>query len=127
MPCRGQYYLIENITQQELINKFIAFREKYPEYKAREDYINQQAPHYYIELYWKDLDIYISLDIHIGDKRPNPPTSLNFTLVRDKDATWYKDINSKALDIKLNEQYKEKFESEILGKLGIKWNRKNCR
>ena len=126
-PCRGQDYLIDNITHKGLINKFHELREKYPEIvSARDDYINEHLPHYYIELYWNDLDVCISLDIHTGDQIPNPPTRLKFTLVNDRDATWHKDINSKELDKKLNEQYKEKFEKEILGKLGVKWQRKSC-
>ena len=120
IPCRGQDYIIENITHKELINKFNKFREEYPEYAASEDYINEYVPHYYINLHWVDLDLYIGLDIFIGDQIPNPPTYLTFTSVGDKD------INSKKLNKKLNEQYKEKFEKEILNKLGVKWTRKSC-
>lgn len=125
IPCRGQDYLIEGITHQELINKFNEFREKYPEYKSNvADHKNEYVPHYYIELDWKDLDISISCDIHIGDQIPNPPTHLNFTLIRDSKG--YKDINSKEIDGELNKMYKEKFENEILDKLGVKWKRKSC-
>jgi len=126
IPCRGQDYLIANITQKELINKFNDLREKYPEYVLGEDYINPHVPHYYIDLYWKDLDLRISLDIHIGEKIPNPPTRLKFLLVGDKDVTWNKDINSKELDKKLNTLYIEKFEKEILSELNVKWQRKSC-
>ena len=126
IPCRGQDYIIENITHQELINKFNEFREKHPEYVLSEDYINEYVPHYYIDLCWEDLDLRIGLDIHIGDKIPNPPTHLNFTNIGDRDVRWAKDINSKEIDKKLNEQYKEKFEKEILNKLGVKWKREKC-
>ena len=126
IPCRGQDYLIENITHQELINKFNEFREKYPEYILKEDRINSHTPNYYIVLYWQDLDLRISLDIHIGDQIPNPPTHLNFKLVGDSNVTWAKDINSKELSKKENKQYKEKFEKEILDKLDVEWKRKAC-
>ena len=55
-----------------------------------------------------------------------PPTHLKFSHVGDRDVKWSKDINSKDLDKKLNEQYKEKFEKEILNKLGVKWKREKC-
>jgi len=57
---------------------------------------------------------------------PNPPTHLKFTHIGDRDVRWSKDINSKDLDKKLNEQYKEKFEKEILDKLSVKWRREKC-
>ena len=127
IPCRGQDYIIENITHQELINKFNEFREKHPEYIFSEDYIDENLPwRIYITLYWEDLDLRVELNIHIGDQIPNPPTHLKFSHIGDKDVRWYKDINSKELDKKLNEQYKEKFEKEILNKLGVKWKREKC-
>ena len=127
IPCRGQDYIIENITHQELINKFHEFREKHPEYIFSEDYIDEHLPwRIYITLYWEDLDLRIHLNIHIGDQIPNPPTHLNFSNIGDKDVRWAKDINSKELDKKLNEQYKEKLEKEILDKLDIEWKRKKC-
>ena len=125
IPCRGQDYIIEDITHQELIEKFNDFREKHPEYKSDPDYINEHVPHYYIELYWKDLDLEIHCDIHIGDQIPNHPTHLNFLLVRDSTEE-YKDINSKELEKEQNEEYKTKFETEILDVLGVKWKRKSC-
>lgn len=125
IPCRGQDYIIEGITHQELINKFNELREKYPELKSNiADSQNEYVPHHYIELNWKDLGIDISCDIHIGDQIPNPPTHLNFTLIRN--AKGYKDINSKDIDKKSNEMYKEKFEKEILNKMGVKWKRESC-
>ena len=120
IPCRGQDYIIENITHQELINKFNELREKYPEYTASEDYMNKYVPHYYIRLYWKDLDLRISLDIFISDQIPNPPTYLTFTSAGNYD------INSNELDKMRNDLYKMKFETEILYKLGVKWKRKKC-
>ena len=127
IPCRGQDYIIENITHRELINKFNEFREKHPEYIFSEDHIDKNIPwRIYLELYWKDLDLRVHLNIHIGDKIPNPPTHLKFTHIGDRDVIWSKDINSKELDEKLNEQYKEKFEKEILDKLGVKWRREKC-
>lgn len=125
IPYRGQDYIIEGITHQELINKFNDLREKYPEYKSTtKDSKNEHIPHYYIELDWKDLDIEISCDIHIGDQIPNPPTHLTFTLIRD--STGYKDINSKKLDKELNKLYLKKFENEILDKMGVKWKKESC-
>jgi len=127
IPCRGQDYIIENITHQELINKFNEFRNAHPEYIFSEDYIDENLPwRIYITLYWEDLDLRIHLNIHTGDQIPNPPTHLNFSHIGDKDVRWHKDINSKELDKKLNEQYKEKFEKEILNKLGVKWKREKC-
>jgi hypothetical protein len=91
-----------------------------------EDYINEQLPwRMYIRLRWEDLDLNISLDLYIGDQIPNPPTHLQFTGVGHKDFG-FKDINSKELDKKLNKQYKEKFEKEILDKLGVEWKREIC-
>lgn len=124
IPCRGQDYIVENITHQELINKFHELRKVHPEYYAGEDHINEHVPNYYIDLYWKDLNLTIGCDIHIGDQIPNPPTHIEFTLIRDSKG--YKDINSKELDEKLNEQYIKKFETEVLDKLGIKWKREKC-
>lgn len=112
IPCRGQDYIVEGITHQELINKFNELRDKYPEYKSfTKDSKGENIPHYYIELNWKDLGIGILCDIHIGDQIPNPPTHLKFTLIRD--STGYKDINSKEIDKESNKMYKEKFEKEI--------------
>lgn len=127
IPCRGQDYVIENITHQELINKLNIFREKHPEYIFCEDYIDENQPwKMYIVLFWEDLDLRVHLSIYIGDQIPNPPTELNFSHIGDRDVRWSKDINSKELDNKLNKQYKEKFEKEILDKLGIEWKRKSC-
>lgn len=125
IPCRGQDYIIEGITHQELINKFNELRENYPEYKSMtKDSENEYVPHYYIELNWKDLGIGVSCDIHIGDQIPNPPTHLKFTLIRD--SIGYKDINSKDIDKKTNKMYKEKFEKEILDRMELKWSRESC-
>ncbi len=125
IPCRGQDYIIEEITHQELISKFNELRENHPEYKGlAEDSKNEYVPHYYIRLNWKDLNIGISCDIHIGDQIPNPPTHLKFTLIRD--STGYKDINSKDINEESNKMYKEKFENEILDKMGVKWKRESC-
>lgn len=125
IPCRGQDYIIEDITHQELISKFNDFREKYPEYKAfAPDSKNDYVPHYYIELIWKDLDLSISCDIHIGDQIANPPTHLNFTFITD--SIGYKDINSKEIDENLNKMYKGKFETEILDRMGVTWKRESC-
>ena len=127
VPCRGQDYIIENITHQELINKFNEFREKHPEYIFSEDRIDENLPwRIYITLYWEDLDLRIHLNIHIGDQIPNPPTHLKFSHIGDKEVRWGKDINSKELGKELSEQYKKKFETEILDKLGVKWKRKSC-
>jgi len=121
IPCRGQDYLIKDITHKELISRFNELREKHPEYAAGEDYIDEYRPwRRFITLYWKDLDLRISLNIHTGDQIPNPPTHLNFT------STGKGDINSRDLNKRLNEQYKRKFEKEILDKLGVKWKRKIC-
>jgi hypothetical protein len=38
-----------------------------------------------------------------------------------------KDINSKEINEKQNEQYKVKFETEILKRLDVKWKRQSCR
>jgi len=127
IPCTGQDYIIENITHQELISKFNEFRKKNPQYIFKEDYIDEQVPwRIYMVLYWEDLDLRLHLNIHFGDKIPNPPTHLKFSQIGDKDIRWAKMINSKELDKKLNEQYKEKFEKEILNKLGVEWKRKKC-
>ena len=127
IPCRGQDYIIENTTHHELINKLNDFREKHPEYFFCEDHIDENIPwRVYITLYWEDLDLCIYFNIHIGDKIPNPPTHLKFTHIGDSDVRWFKDINSKELDKEMNEQYKEKFEKEILDKLGVKWKREEC-
>jgi len=128
IPCRGQDYIIEDITHRELINKFNEFREKHPDYIFNKDYIDDHLPwRQNITLYWKDLDLRIHLSIHIGNQIPNPPTHVKFSHIGDKDVRWYKDINSKELDKNLNEQYKKKFEKEVLDELGIKWKRKKCR
>ncbi|MCL2329096.1 MAG: hypothetical protein FWC39_11375 [Bacteroidetes bacterium] len=127
IPCRGEYYIIENITHQEFINKLNEFREKHPEYIAEgyKDYIEEHLPwRMSIDLYWKDLDVYIDLRLYIGNTIPSPPTSLNFTSVEDKNGR--KDINSRELGRKRNKQYKEKFEKEILDELGVEWKRERC-
>lgn len=125
IPCRGQDYLIDNMTHKELIDEFNELRDKYPEYKSMaEDYEDEYVPHYYIHLNWKDLNIGISCDIHIGDQIPNPSTHLKFIAISD--SIGFKDINSKDLDEKSNKIYKEKFEREILDKMGLKWKRESC-
>jgi len=124
IPCKGQDYVIENITHQELISRFNELREKYPEYcAAGQDYANEYVPHYYVSLKLKG-NLTVNLDVFIGDQIPNPPTHLAFTDVWS--STESKQINSKELDKKLNEQYKKEFETEILDKLGLKWKRKSC-
>jgi len=127
IPCRGQDYIIENITHQELIKRFNEFREIHPEYIFCEDKIDENIPwRIFITLNWEDLDLRVHLNIHIGDKIPNPPTHLKFTHIGDRDVRWSKDINSKELDKKLNELYKEKFEKEVLKELNVKWRREKC-
>lgn len=125
IPCRGQDYIVEGITHQELINKFNELRENYPEYNSMaKDYKNEYLPYYYISLKWEDLNISISCDIHIGDQIANPPTHLKFTAICD--SVGFKDINSKEIDQASNEIYKQKFEKEILNKMDIKWKREGC-
>ena len=125
IPCRGQDYIIKGITHQELIGKFNELREEFPEYAVREDYIDEYLPRYYIALHWKDLDMNIYLNIHIGDQIPNPPTHLKFVSI--KDSTGFKAINSKEFDKILNERYKKKFEMEILDKFKLLWRRDDCK
>ena len=123
IPCRGQDYIIEEITHQDLIDKFKELRYNYPEYYTNQaDRINEEIPHYYLSL---DLNgLIIHCDIHIGNKIPEPPTHLTFTSFYD--STICQDINSKELDKEKNEKYKKRFETEILYKLGVKWKRKSC-
>lgn len=126
IPCRGQNYLVEGVTNRELIERFNKLRELYPEYKSdTPDWEAPSTPHYYIELNWADLDVRLSCDIHTGIQEPGSPASLKFTLIRDRQG--YKDINSRELDRQLNEFYKEKFENEVLGKMDLNWRRKSCR
>lgn len=125
IPCRGQDYIIENTTPKKLIEKISDFRKINPDYFFEEDYIDPNLPwRTYITLYWKDLDLRIHLNIHTGEN--STPTSLKFSHIGDKDIKWFKDINSKELDKKLNQQYIEKFENEILNKLNLKWERETC-
>jgi hypothetical protein len=124
-PCEGQKYLIENITHQELINKFNDFRKNHPEYYAGKDYTSEALPFLYnIDLNWKDLNLTIVCEIHTSDKIPNPPTHLRLLYI--KNSKGQKLINSKELDEKLSEKYKDKFESEILDKIDVVWKRETC-
>lgn len=125
LPCRGQDYIIEDITSKELINKFEKFKETNPKYYADKDHINKDIPHYYINLYMNDLKLTFGLDIHIGKELKNPPTHLNFTHIKNI-SDKYLDINSKEINKNLNENIKLQFEKDILDKLNIKWKRIEC-
>ncbi|HRN41555.1 MAG TPA: hypothetical protein PK649_05720 [Vicingus sp.] len=125
IPCRGQDYIIEGITHKELIEKLNKLRSDYSEYYSNDDHINKHVPLYYIALSWKDLNLVIDCEVFIGDKIPTPPAYLKFRGIRPP-LGGYTDINSKELDKKLNEVYINKFESEILSKLDVKWKRDPC-
>ena len=132
LPCKGQTYIIENIACQDFLNKLNEFREKHPEYIWGEDYVGDLPWRMYVHLYWKDLDLRIFLELNISNKRSDydRTTYVTFLSVGNKDDVW-KSINSKKWSRKLskkrNEQYKKKFETEILDKLGVEWQRKECR
>ena len=126
LPCEGQDYVIDNSTPKELINKLNLFRVKHPEYSASIDHFNKDIPHYYIEIYFKDLKTFVEIDINTYKENLNSQIFLNFSKIKKLNEKKFFNINSKEIDATENEFYKKKFELEILNKLNIKWHRKDC-
>ena len=82
LPCEGQDYVIDNSTPKELINKLNLFRVKHPEYSASIDHFNKDIPHYYIEIYFKDLKTFVEIDINTYKENLNSQIFLNFSKIK---------------------------------------------
>jgi hypothetical protein len=122
------------INTEKIIDMLYKFQYTYPEYRLIT--INEKGEYYHnfiaekgyqynpdlIFFYFKDIDLSVSCIVEIS--KNNAVIKLyainNGVIFRD----WKRINNYKEISRKENKEIKKKFETEILDKLGIKWEHK---
>ena len=123
-----EFYNFPIASRNGLIYEIIHFKESNPEYnrirpdsypitERTDSYVNKD---YNVFFYFADINQSVHRIIQKN------PTRIGLVHVSDKDrGAFWTQINSFYLSRKENKQIKEKFEKEILNKLGFTWKHEN--